>query len=120
MPWKNLYTAPVIANLDGLYIIVAPNAGKEGIVYASVLSISLLKTKYVYDVDVLSIFKSGYFESQLLFIVILQDIHLTYLIFNILQYCLNILQCLPYISADCIDYFVFPSPYLGFLFVIHY
>lgn len=27
IPWKNLYTEPVIAKLEGLYIVAAPNIG---------------------------------------------------------------------------------------------
>uniref|UniRef100_A0A914YP04 Chorein N-terminal domain-containing protein n=1 Tax=Panagrolaimus superbus TaxID=310955 RepID=A0A914YP04_9BILA len=27
IPWKNLYTEPVLANIDGLYLIVVPNVG---------------------------------------------------------------------------------------------
>uniref|UniRef100_A0A914PG75 Chorein N-terminal domain-containing protein n=1 Tax=Panagrolaimus davidi TaxID=227884 RepID=A0A914PG75_9BILA len=27
IPWKNLYTEPVLANIDGLYIIAVPNKG---------------------------------------------------------------------------------------------
>ena len=30
IPWKNLYTEPVIANIEGLYLIVVPN---KGVVY---------------------------------------------------------------------------------------
>jgi vacuolar protein sorting-associated protein 13A/C len=30
IPWKNLYTEPVIANIDGLYLLVVPN---KGVVY---------------------------------------------------------------------------------------
>lgn len=28
IPWKNLYGAPTIATLEGLYIVAVPNAGK--------------------------------------------------------------------------------------------
>ena len=27
IPWKNLYTEPVIANIEGLHIVVVPNKG---------------------------------------------------------------------------------------------
>uniref|UniRef100_A0AC34FUJ1 Chorein N-terminal domain-containing protein n=1 Tax=Panagrolaimus sp. ES5 TaxID=591445 RepID=A0AC34FUJ1_9BILA len=27
IPWQNLYTEPVLANIDGLYIIAVPNVG---------------------------------------------------------------------------------------------
>jgi vacuolar protein sorting-associated protein 13A/C len=30
IPWKNLYTEPVIANIEGLYLVVVPN---KGVVY---------------------------------------------------------------------------------------
>lgn len=30
IPWKNLYTEPVIANVEGLYLVVVPN---KGVVY---------------------------------------------------------------------------------------
>lgn len=30
IPWKNLYNEPVIATIDGLYLIVVPN---KGVVY---------------------------------------------------------------------------------------
>ena len=29
IPWKNLYSAPVIAEVDGLYILAGPAAGKQ-------------------------------------------------------------------------------------------
>ena len=30
VPWKNLYTEPTVADLDGLYIVAVPNLGKTG------------------------------------------------------------------------------------------
>jgi hypothetical protein len=32
IPWKNLYTEPVIASIDGLYALALPNVGKSGTV----------------------------------------------------------------------------------------
>ena len=29
IPWKNLYTEPVVAEVDGLYLLVRPNTGKN-------------------------------------------------------------------------------------------
>jgi len=28
IPWKNLYTEPVIATIDGLYALAVPNVGE--------------------------------------------------------------------------------------------
>ena len=28
IPWKNLYSEPVVAEIDGLYLLVRPNSGK--------------------------------------------------------------------------------------------
>lgn len=28
IPWKNLYSEPVVAQIDGLYLLVRPNTGK--------------------------------------------------------------------------------------------
>lgn len=28
IPWKNLYSEPVVAEIDGLYLLVRPNTGK--------------------------------------------------------------------------------------------
>ena len=28
IPWKNLYSEPVVAEVDGLYLLVRPNIGK--------------------------------------------------------------------------------------------
>ena len=28
IPWKNLYSEPVVAQIDGLYLIVRPNTGR--------------------------------------------------------------------------------------------
>lgn len=30
IPWKNLYTEPVVATIDGLYALAVPNVGKLG------------------------------------------------------------------------------------------
>ena len=29
IPWKNLYSEPVVAEVDGLYLLVRPNTGKN-------------------------------------------------------------------------------------------
>lgn len=29
IPWKNLYSEPVVAEIDGLYLLVRPNTGKS-------------------------------------------------------------------------------------------
>ena len=28
IPWKNLYSEPVVAQIDGLYLLVRPNTGR--------------------------------------------------------------------------------------------
>ena len=29
IPWKNLYSEPVVAQVDGLYLLVRPNTGEN-------------------------------------------------------------------------------------------
>ena len=36
VPWKNLYTEPTIATLEGLYIVAVPNKGSALSLYISV------------------------------------------------------------------------------------
>ena len=37
IPWKNLYSAPVVAEVDGLYIIAGPSSGRDRKVILSVM-----------------------------------------------------------------------------------
>ena len=30
IPWKNLYSEPVVAYIDGIYALAVPNVGKYG------------------------------------------------------------------------------------------